>query len=170
MSRSAARRLRDGIIPFYSALVGKCPVLGSSAPVRHWYSKEPGRWWSETAAIWGEAERVESVQPGEKMSLKGSFLCMSVKQGQKWNRIRLFSVVPRIWISSNKLKHRRFLMNIRRHLVILQMSEHWHSFPRQAMESQPSKSDRTVNQQMSEHDPRYPSICNSAWAWRGWTR
>lgn len=53
-------------------------------------------------------------------------------------------------------------MNIKRHLAIVQMSEHWHSFPIQAVEYASLKSDRTFSQKMSGHDPRYTGIGNSA--------
>lgn len=53
-------------------------------------------------------------------------------------------------------------MNIGGHLVTVRGSEHWHSFPRQVVESLSLKSDWTVHQKMSGHDPGYPGLCNSA--------
>lgn len=95
MSRSDARRLRERKIPFYSALVGKCPVLGSSALEVHGHTNTAKSQEDDDLKHFPYEERLErvgTVQPGEQRSVEGSFHCTLVKGGQKWNRIRLFSV------------------------------------------------------------------------------
>ena len=37
--------------------------------------------------------------------------------------------------NGHKLKHRRFPLNIRKHLFPVRVTEHWHRLPREAVES-----------------------------------
>lgn len=55
----------------------------------------------------------------------------------KEDKARLFSVVLGDWtkINVHKLKHRRFLLNIRKHLFTLRVMEHWKRLPRDTVES-----------------------------------
>lgn len=64
-------------------------------------------------------------------------VCKYLKGGCKESRARLFSVVlnDRIINNGHKLKHGRFLPNIRKHFFTVRMTEHWYTLPREVMDS-----------------------------------
>lgn len=88
----------DGIIPFYSALVWQCPVLGLSAL--------EGRGHTDTAKSqkgdglncfpYEESLKELGLSSLEKRGLWRHLFTVHkyLKGRQKWDRIRLFSVVP----------------------------------------------------------------------------
>lgn len=135
-----AKRLRDGIIPCYSALVWQCPVLGSSALEGHGHTDTEKSQEGDGLKCFPYEERLKEFGL-YRLEKRGNCRILFtewkyLKGGQRWDRIRLFSVVTsdKVWVSGYKLKHRRFFMNIRRRLVIVWMTEYWHSFPRQVCE------------------------------------
>ncbi|KAK4816958.1 hypothetical protein QYF61_025878 [Mycteria americana] len=66
----------------------------------------------------------------------GSHQCIYLKGGCKEEGARYFSVVPTDTRGNGqKLKHRRFLLNIRKHFFIVRVTEHCHRLQRETMES-----------------------------------
>ena len=59
-----------------------------------------------------------------------------LKGKRKEGRARLFSVVPSARTRGNwhKLKHREFLLNVRRNFFTVRVTEHWNRLPREAVE------------------------------------
>lgn len=60
-----------------------------------------------------------------------------MRGGCKEDGARLFPVVSSYKTMSNghKLEHRRFCPNIRKHFFTVQLTEQWHMFPREVVES-----------------------------------
>ena len=64
-----------------------------------------------------------------------------LKGGYQADRARLSSVVPsdRTGGNGHKRKHRRFLLNMRKHFVTVRVTEQWHRLPREVVESPSSE-------------------------------
>ncbi|KAK4815447.1 hypothetical protein QYF61_002836 [Mycteria americana] len=75
---------------------------------------------------------------GKRMH-RGDLIHMSkyLKGGRNEDRDRLFSVVPsdRTRGNGHKLKHKRCLLNIRKHVFTMRVTEPWHRLPREVLES-----------------------------------
>jgi len=86
----------------------------------------------------GKAERAGTVQSGdEKVQTDLVSVYKYPKRRCKEDGARLFSVVPsdRIRGDGHKVKHRRCLLNIRKHFFPVRVVEHWHRLPREVVES-----------------------------------
>ena len=75
----------------------------------------------------------------EKRKLRGDLINMHkyLKEECTDRGGRLFSVVPsdRTGGNGHKRKHRRFLLNMRKHFVTVRVTEQWHRLPREVVES-----------------------------------
>ena len=69
-----------------------------------------------------------------------------LKGGCKEDRARLFPVLPsgRTRGNGHKLKHKGFPLNIRKHFCTVQVMEHWHRLPREAVEAPPWRSSKAA--------------------------
>lgn len=89
--------------------------------------------------IVGKAETSGAVQPEEDKTegdLLNAYRCL---KGRFKDRARLFPVVPVTGPenSGHKLKHRRFLLNIRKNFFTLRVTVHGHRLPREMVEFTP---------------------------------
>lgn len=70
---------------------------------------------------------------------KGNFLNAHkyLKEGCHEVKTRLFLVVSsdKARANGDKLKHRRFLLDIREHFFTVRLTEHWHMLPREVLVS-----------------------------------
>jgi len=64
-------------------------------------------------------------------------ICRHLKGRCKEGGARFFLLVPsdRTRGNGHKMKHKTFCLNIRKHFLIVRVTEHWHRYPRTVMES-----------------------------------
>lgn len=101
------------------------------------------------------------------MQLNGYILFLF--SNYKWCRedgARLFCMVPnaRARGSGHKLEPRRCHLNSRKHFLTVQVTEHWHSFPREAVESPPWRFSKAACIRSWAACFGWPCVSN------GWTR
>ncbi|KAK4811119.1 hypothetical protein QYF61_019750 [Mycteria americana] len=117
--QSIASRLREMILPLYSALVRECCV-------QFWAPQ-----YKRDMEILERAERAGTVQLREVTGGHLINVYKYLKGGCKEDGARLFSVVS----SGHKLKHRSFRLNIRKHFFTVRVTKHWNRLPREVVES-----------------------------------
>ena len=144
--RSVASGLGEVIILICSALMrhiwsagSSCGVPGARDMWRYWkqYSKGSRRWLKD----WN----IPDIRKGweswdfsawRREDSRRSYQCIWIPEGKverKWSQA-LFSDVQ--WQGKrHKLKHRRFRLNISKHLFTVRVTEHWHRLSREIMES-----------------------------------
>lgn len=75
----------------------------------------------------------------EKRRLRENFIkvCKYLKGVYKKDRARFFSVVPtaRNRHNEHKMEQGRFQLNITKYLFTVQFTEHWHTFPKELVDS-----------------------------------
>lgn len=105
----------------------KCGYTGVSSGKSHKNYQETG-----ASDIGRKAERSWVCSAWSREGSEGSLLmCENTwKEGEKW-AVALFSGSQDHWGNEHTLKHRRFLLNTRKHCVIVRLTEHWHSSPRE---------------------------------------
>jgi len=137
IKRSVASRSREVLLPLYTALVRphleyciqfcsphfkkddellECPAEG--------YKDGEG---TAASLLRGEAEGAGLVQPEEEKAERGSNIHLQISEGGCQDEgARLFSVVPsnRTRGNGHKLRHRKFLLNMRKNFFPLRVTEH----------------------------------------------
>jgi len=82
-------------------------------------------------------ERLRELELFSLMKARGGILAACTEGGCEEDGAKLFLVVPsdRTRSTGQKLKHRMFWLNIRKHVFTVKMTEHWHRLAREVVES-----------------------------------